>query len=174
MKSFHRTKRDSRLLGFVGLSFAFILSVVFMLIGFFDTEEISGFNAFRLIFGGVGICLFVIFLRGCWMATGGALTHVFSINGDEIEWGFVGREKRLSVSDVEEFYWDDTDGFTFLVIQKDGTRVRLPYIESVISYKSRGRLLAFLRSNLPTIRITGSIDKKTELEAREASTEASL
>jgi hypothetical protein len=122
----------------------------------------------------LGVCLFVIFLRGCWMATSGALTHVFSVDGDEIAWGFVGREKRLAVSDVEEFYWDDTDGFTFLVIQKDGTRVRLPYIESVISYKSRGRLLAFLRSNLPTIRISGSIDKKTELEAGEANADEAV
>src|SRR5687767_1879724 len=94
MQSFHRTKRDSRILIFVGLCTAFLLSVIFMLVGFMGNRE-SGFDSFRLIFGIAGICLFVIFVRGGWMATGGALTHVFSINETEIEWGFVGREKRM-------------------------------------------------------------------------------
>lgn len=165
MNSFHRTKRDSRILGFVGLSIAFILSVVFMLVGFVESESESGGDAFRIIFGVVGVGLFVIFIRGCWMATGGALVHVLSISEEEIEWGFVGREKRLSMSDVEEIYWDDTDGFTFTITKADGKRVRLPYIENVVSYKSRGQLLSFLRSTFPDIRISGSIDKKTEQDA---------
>ena len=99
------------------------------------------------------------------MATGGALTHVFSITKDEIEWGFVGKEKRLVVSEVEEIYWDDTDGFNFTITKKDGVRVRFPYMENVVSHKSRGKLLAFLRSTFPEIRVVGSIDKKTEQDA---------
>jgi hypothetical protein len=162
MNSFQRTKRDSRILGFVGLSIAFVLSVVFMLVGFVDIGSESGGDAFRIIFGVVGVGLFVIFIRGCWMATGGALIHVFSVSEDEIEWGFVGREKRLAMSDVKEIYWDDTDGFNFTITKTDGGRVRLPYIENVVSYKSRGRLLAFLRSTFPDIQISGSIDKRTE------------
>jgi hypothetical protein len=162
MNSFHRTKRDSRILGFVGLAFAFILSIVFMLVGFVDIENESGFDTFRLIFGVAGACLFVVFIRGCWMATGGALTHILSITEDRIEWGFIGREKQLELSEVEEIYWDDTDGFTFTITKKDGSRVRLPYIENVVPHKSRGSLLAFLRNVHPQIRLSGSIDKKTE------------
>jgi len=165
MKSFHRTKRDSRILGILGLSIALVLSVVFTVIGFVDIQNESGFGAVRLIFGVVGVCLFVIFIRGCWMASGGALTHVFSISEEEIEWGFVGREKQLSISEVAEIYWDDTDGFTFLITRKDGSRVRLPYIENVVCPKSRGKLLAFLRKALPGIRISGCIAKETERDA---------
>lgn len=167
MNSFHRIKRDSRILGFVGLSFAFVLSVGFMLVGFVDIESESRGDALRIILGVVGVGLFVIFIRGCWIATGGALIHVFSVNEDEIEWGFVGREKRLAISDVKEIYWDDTDGFNLTITKTDGGRVRLPYIENVVSYKSRGRLLAFLRSTFPDIQISGRIDKRTEQAAPE-------
>jgi hypothetical protein len=101
------------------------------------------------------------------MATGGSLIHVFSVSEDEIEWGFVGREKRLAMSDVKEIHWDDTDGFNFTITKTDGGQVRLPYIENVVSYKSRSRLLAFLRSTFPDIRISGNIDKRTESGSRD-------
>ena len=71
----------------------------------------------------------------------------------------------MVLSDVEEIYWDDTDGFNFTVTKKDGVRIRFHYIENVVFYKSRGKLLAFLRSTFPEIRILGSIDKKTEQDA---------
>jgi hypothetical protein len=170
MNSFHRTKRDSRILAYVGLAFAFAMSVMFMLVGFVDIENEAGFDAFRLIFGIAGACLFVIVMRGCWMMSRGALTHVFSINGDEMEWGFVGREKQLATADVQEIYWDDTDGFTFLITRKDGSRVRFPYIQNVVAQNSRGKLLAFLRSAFPEIRITGNIDRKTEQDAADLAT----
>lgn len=77
----------------------------------------------------------------------------------------MGREKRVSVSEIAQIYWDDTDGFTFVIHLLDGTRIRFPYIETVVSYKSRGDLLAFLRDTLPDVPITGSIDTKTEQAA---------
>jgi hypothetical protein len=168
MNQFHRTKRDSGILVYVGLAIAFAMAVMFMLVGFVDIRNESGIDVFRLIFGIAGASLFVIVLRGCWMTSGGAFTHVFSINEDEIEWGFVGREKQLATAEVEEIYWDDTDGFTFLVTRKDGSRVRFPYIQNVVGHHSRGKLLAFLRSALPEIRITGSIDRKTEQDAADS------
>ena len=143
----------------------FVLSVVFMLIGFLDIESESGSNAFRLIFGIVGACLFIVFIRGCWIYTGGTLTHIFSITEEEIEWGFIGKEKRLSMSEVDEIYWDDTDGFSFTITKKNGERVRLPYIENVIAPKSRGKLLFFIRSLFPEVSIAGCIDSKTEQDA---------
>ncbi len=166
MNAFHRTKRDSQWLSAFGLSIAFLLSLVFLLVGFIDLENESGVDTFRVIFGVVGICLFVVFIRGCWMATSGALVHVFSIDEEDLEWGFVGREKRVSVAEIAQIYWDDTDGFTFVIHLTDGTRIRFPYIDTVVSYKSRGDLLAFLRSTLPDIPITGSIDTKTEQAAQ--------
>lgn len=165
MNSFHRTKRDSGILGYVGLAIAFVMSMAFMLVGFGDIGNKGGINAFQVIFGTAGACLFVVVVRGCWMTAGGALTHVFSINEDEIEWGFVGKEKQLATADVEEIYWDDTDGFTFLITRKDGSRVRFPYMQNVVGPKSRGKLLAFLRRAFPEIRITGRIEKKTEQDA---------
>ena len=136
-----------------------------MLVGFIDLENESGFDTFRVIFGVVGICLFVVFIRALWIATGGALVHVFSIDEEYIEWGFVGLEKRVSVSEIAQIYWDDTDGFTFVIHLTDGTRIRFPYMVNVVSYKSRGDLLAFLRRNLPAVPITGSIDTNTERAA---------
>jgi hypothetical protein len=136
-----------------------------MLVGFIDLEKESGFDTFRVIFGVVGICLFVVFIRGCWMATSGTLIHVFSIDEEDVEWGFVGREKRVSVSEIAQIYWDDTDGFTFVIHLTDGTRIRFPYMVNVVSYNSRGDLLAFLSSNLPTVPITGNIDTKTRQAA---------
>jgi uncharacterized membrane protein YhdT len=169
MNAFHRTKRDSRWLSAIGLSIAFLLSLVFMLVGFIDLENESGFDTLRVIFGVVGICLFVLFMRGCWMATSGALVHVLSIDEEDLEWGFVGREKRVSVSEISQIYWDDSDGFTFVVTLTDGTRIRFPYMSNVVSYKCRGVLLAFLRSNFPGVPISGSIDAKTEQAAGRSS-----
>lgn len=62
---------------------------------------------------------------------------------------------------------DDTDGFTFTITRKDGSHVRMPCIGNVVSPKSRGSLLAFLRSKLPEIRISGSIAKKTLQDAED-------
>jgi hypothetical protein len=169
MNAFHRTKRDSRWLSAIGLSIAFLLSLVFMLVGFIDLENESGFYLLRVIFGVVGICLFVLFMRGCWIATSGALIHVFSMDEDELEWGFVGREKRIALSEIAKIYWDDTDGFTFVVHLTDGKRIRFPYLQNVVSYQSRGELLAFLRSNFPAIPISGSIDAKTKQAADRSS-----
>lgn len=165
MSSFHRTKRDSRILGFIGLSVAFVLSVLFLLIGFASSEETSGIDGFRIIFGLLGASLFVIFIRGCWMATRGSIIHVLSIDEAEIEWGFMGKEKRLPISEVAEIYWDDTDGFTFLIARRDGKRIRFPYIENVVSRKSRGILLAYLRQDHPDIPISGVVDIGTEKDA---------
>lgn len=165
MNSFHRTKRDSRWLGLIGLAFLLIFSLIFILIGFIDLENESGFYLLRAIFGMMGICLFVVFLRGCWIATSGALIHVFSMDEDELEWGFVGREKRIALSEIAKIYWDDTDGFTFVVHLTDGTRIRFPYLQNVVSYQSRGELLAFLRNHLPDAPITGNIDTRTRQAA---------
>jgi hypothetical protein len=99
------------------------------------------------------------------MSFAGEVIHVLSIDEEEIEWGFVGKEKRMSISEIAAFYWDDADAFTFLILRKDGKQVRLPYMENVVSYKSRGALLAFLRSAFPSIQINGSIDIKTQQDA---------
>jgi len=165
MNSFHRTKRESRWLTFVGLSVVFVVSVAFMLIGFVGIGANSGIDVIRLIFGIIGVALFVGFFRGFWMTTGGAVTHVFSINDAELEWGLMGREKRLPVGELASVYWDETDGFTLMVTRKDGTRVRFPYIESVVPMKSRGQLLAFLRVVHPKIPISGRIHPQTEQDA---------
>ncbi|MEM6656142.1 MAG: hypothetical protein AAF596_10085 [Planctomycetota bacterium] len=167
MNSFQRIRRESRLLGFFGLIVTFLLSLFFMLIGFVDVENEAGADRMRLIFGVCGAGLFLLFMRGGWMITGGARTHVFTVTEDEIEWGFMGDEKRIAIASVREFYWSDDDGFTFSIINQDGKRHYVPYIEHVIAYKKRGRLLAFLRRVHPQIPITGSIDSRTEQTAAE-------
>ena len=163
MTEFHRTKRDSRVVGFVVLSFVLVLSMIFMLIGFmdFDGEGIG----FRMVFGFVGLAIFVLFLRGGWFLTGGGRVHVLSMTASEIEWGFMGDEKRLEVSEVSSFYWDDTDSFHFSIFRKDGKQVRLPYIETVVPHKSRGIFLAFLRNNYPENSVRGVFTKEVEKAA---------
>ena len=117
MNSFHRTKRNSGPGVFIGLSIVCVLSVVFMLLGFANIEDLSGIKVTPLIIGLVGVALFVAFLRGCWLHLGGPITHVFSITDAEVEWGVMGREKKLPMDQIAEVYWDERDGFTLLLIR---------------------------------------------------------
>jgi hypothetical protein len=164
MKSFHRTKKDSKILGVFGLSICLVLSLVFMLIGFHNTGSEGRFS-FELIFGLVGIVVFIIFVRGAWMMTGGSLIHVFSVDSSKLIWGFIGKEKELDITTVDQIYWDDSDGFTLMMTTKDGQQIRFPYIQSTVTHKSRSELLRFFRTAFPRITIQGNIDKRTEQES---------
>ena len=90
---------------------------------------------------------------------------MLSMTESEIEWGVMGEEKRLEVSEISSFYWDDTDGFHFSIFRKDGKQVRLPYIETVEPHKSRGIFLAFLRNNYPENSVRGVFTKEVEKAA---------
>lgn len=156
MNYFHRVKRDSRILGFIGLTLALTISLIFMLIGFIGSESEQGATLFPTIIGIVGICIFVIFLRGSWMATAGATTHIFSINETHIEWGFLGKEKQILLTDIAAIYWNETDGLTLNVNKTNGDLIRFPYIETIVSHKSRASLLTAIQNALPTIKISGN------------------
>ena len=132
-----------------------------MLIGF-HTIGTEGRASMELIFGIAGVAIFIIFIRGAWMMTGGALIHVFSIDSSKVIWGFLGKEKELDITTVEQIYWDDSDGFTLIMKTKSGQQIRFPYIESAVSHKSRSELLRFFRTTLSSISIHGNIDKRTE------------
>jgi hypothetical protein len=143
----------------------FVVSLVFTLIGFAGPGSRSDIDGIRMVCGVFGAALFLGFFRGLWMTTGGASTHVFSITDVEIEWGMLGKEKRLPMSELAAVYWDEVDGFTLVMTRKDGTRIRFPDIQTVVPLNSRGSLLAFLRMAHPTIPISGHIDPKTEQNA---------
>jgi hypothetical protein len=160
-KAFHRTKKDSRILAFFGLMFSLFLSILFMLLGFHRIGA-EGRASIELIFGIAGLALFIICLRGAWSMTGDALTHVFSVDQENICWGFIGQEKQLAIQDIAQIYWDESDGFHFVIITTYGERIRLPYMATVVSYQSRPVLLRFFRTTHPTIRIEGHIDKNSE------------
>ncbi len=161
MPSFHRTKRESRVLGFIALAVAFFLAMIFMLLGFYSTIE-EGRASIELIFGFAGLALFVICIRGAWMMTGRALIHVFSLDQHKVVWGFMGKEKQLDIQDVTQIYWDDSDSFQLQMTTKEGAQVRFPYIANVVGFKSRPELLRFFKTNLPAIPLGGHIDKATE------------
>jgi hypothetical protein len=166
MKAFHRTKRDSRLLGMIGLAVLLVVAFFFMVVGISDIEQESGTSLLRILFGLGGVALFVVFIRGCWIATGGATVQILSIDEDKFEWGYMGREKELATSEIKEIYWDDDDGFTFVLRLKNGKRIRLPSIGVLIPQKGRGQLLAFLWAAHPEIPITGAINAQTQQAAR--------
>ncbi|MGB0990938.1 MAG: hypothetical protein ACPG32_00540 [Akkermansiaceae bacterium] len=167
MKEFHRVKKDSRLVGFIGLGVVLFLSMFFMLIGFVGVDE-RGWNALSYIFGIPGVLLFGIFIRGAWMATKGAVVHVFSMDNDEIQWGFLGKEKSIPVRSVSSIHWSEVEGFGLLLNTSEG-RIRLPYIENALSVSGRAELLAYLRTNHRSIEIDGYIDPKTEKASGEYS-----
>lgn len=164
MNSFHRAKRYSRLLNIAGLSVLFVVSLIFTLIGFAGSGSRSDIGI-RMVCGAFGAALFLGFFRGLWMTTGGSITHVFSITDVELEWGILGKEKRLPMSELAAVYWDEVDGFTLVMTRKDGARIRFSDIECLVPLNSRGSLLAFLRMAHPTIPISGHIDPKTEQNA---------
>jgi hypothetical protein len=164
MDAFHRTKRESRLLLTLGLSVAFLLSGLFLLIGFSGIEK-EGFNSFQIIFGLFGIALFVLFFRGAWISLTSPLIHIFSIDPDEIEWGFVGKEKQMKISELSDIYWEDFDGFTLILTSNTGKKIRMPYIMNVVSHKSRGALFAHLQTHHAEILTVRGIDPRTEEDA---------
>jgi len=164
MDSFHRTKRESRLLLTLGQSIAFFLSAFFLLIGF-SWIEMEGLDWFRIIFCVFGIALFVLFFRGAWISTTSPLIHIFSIDLDEIEWGFVGKEKQMKISELSDIYWEDFDEFTLILTSKTGKKIRMPYITNVVSHKSRGKLFAHLQTHHAKILTVMGVDPRTEEDA---------
>ena len=164
MDSFHRVKRDSRVLGVLGLVILFPLALFLTLVG---TVAIGRTQDF--LFGGIltlfGLALFVLFFRAVWMMTGGGLVHVLSIDRETFEWGYRGKEQSLPMAEVRSIHWDDTDGFTFVVDLKDGKRIRMLFMESVVPAACRGRFLRFLRTNFPAIEIRGVVSPATERAA---------
>jgi len=161
MNSFHRTKRESRVVAFIGLTFCLFLSLLFIFIGFHSlfTEDTA---SMELIFGIAGLVVFIIFIRGAWMISGCSLTHVFSIDKTKVTWGYAGKEKELPINSVKNIYWDDSDGFTLLMTTNKNEQIRFLYIENTISLKSRPALLEFLRNTLPHIPIHGDTHRTTK------------
>ena len=154
MNVFHRTRRDSRVLNLLALVFAFTLALIFMLLGVgaLTLNEIDLFTrVLGLVFGLVGLAVFVVCVRGAWMMTNGAITHVFSVDEEFIEWGFLGKEVREPIKSLEGIYWNESDGLTCVLHFRDGRRVRLPYIENVLSHKSRAAFLGFMAAHHPSI-----------------------
>lgn len=163
MTSFHRTRKESRILGFVGLTLALLISIFFMLIGFANIQT-EKWNPLQLVFGVAGLSIFVVFIRGSWMSASGAVTHIFNIDSEKVTWGFIGKEKSMMMKDVSSIYWDESDGFDLSLYSSEG-RIVIPYAQNIISHKSRATLLSYLIQNFPAIDIDGQIDKNTEQEA---------
>lgn len=161
MESFQSIQRESRILGFFGLAVAFISSLLFMMLGAVSIDHAEGVQAFPLLFGLVGLAVFVIFIRGAWIAVGRPRHFIFSMDENEVEYGFMGNETKIAIPDIRHFYWDDTDNFTFSITCKDGSKHRMPYIETAVPHKRRPQLLAYLRSAHPDIPIRGCFHPST-------------
>jgi hypothetical protein len=153
MSSFYRIKKDSRFLAFIGLAFALFLSMLFMIIGFGINTEDRFDLVVRWVFGIAGVALFIIFFRGAWMITKGTLTHVLSIDENEFRWGFIGYEKSIPVKDLKEIHWIEMDGLHVSIITKYNQKFRMPYVENVLSSKSRVAFLDYMKANHQNIRI---------------------
>lgn len=165
MDAFHRVKRDPVVLGILGLVVLLLLAVAFTFVGL---AGMSG--SATAIFGGVfacfGVALFVLFFRAVWIMTGGGLVHVLSIDRETLEWGYRGKEKSVAMEQVSSIHWDDSDGFTFLLDLKDGRRIRMLAIETLVPPRSRAAFLRFLRNTFPHLEIFGSINPQTDQAAR--------
>lgn len=151
---FHRVKRSSSVFGFIGVSFGLILSAIFMLIGAVGLQE-ADFWSGTVIFGLIGLGLFVICLRGgCSLATG-PMIHVLTFEQDQVTWGYAGKEKSIDIADVESIRWAvDLDGELHLSLRtRKGKRVAFPYIDTLVNYKHRPILLAYLQNRYPKIQI---------------------
>lgn len=160
MESFHYTRRESRVLNAIGLLICFVLASVFMLLGFNDLLEHRQMSGL-LVLGVIGLGLFVIFMRGAWMLCAGTKIHVFSIDPHTVTWGYVGNEKSQQMSEVINIYWDDTDGFTFNMTTSSGELIRFNHLDWAIPYKSRWKLLRYLKKTFPGIAVDGHVDPKT-------------
>lgn len=155
MESFQSIQRESGILGFFGLAVAFISSLLFMMLGAAGIDNPEGVRVLPLLFGLVGLAVFIIFIRGAWIAVGRPRHIIFSIDENEVEYGILGHQNKIAISDIRHFYWDDTDNFNFSITCKDGEKHRILYIETSVPHKRRPQLLAYLRSAHPDIPIRG-------------------
>jgi hypothetical protein len=151
---FHRVKRSSSILGFIGVSFGLILSGIFMLIGAVGLQE-AEFWFGTVVFGLIGIGVFVICLRGGWSLATAPMIHVLTFEPDQVTWGYAGKEKSLDMAEVESIRWSvDSDGELHLSLRKrGGKRVAFPNIDTLVKPKHRPILLAYLQNRYPSIRL---------------------
>ncbi|BCU78696.1 hypothetical protein llg_34110 [Luteolibacter sp. LG18] len=129
-----------------GLAILGVLSSGAMLLGFVHPPMLL-----------LGLPLFIIFVRGVWMTATQPNRFVFSIDEHEITWGQFGKERTLPIEQVRRFHWNDSDGFNFCIITKQGERIPLYVLETVLSYQSRPALLEFLRTAHPDLEIEGCV-----------------
>ena len=147
---FYRVKRSSSILGFLGLIFAFFLSTIFLLVGIVGTTQ---GEYLTMVFGLIGAAVLVICLRGAWSLACGPCIHVIAFELDQITWGYAGKEKVLSISEVASIHWSiDMDNELHLSLRKrDGKRVCFYYIDTLVGRKDRPAFLEFLRNRYAMI-----------------------
>jgi hypothetical protein len=127
--------------------------MLFMIIGFGIDTESRFESVICWVFGAAGVALFIVFCRGAWMITKETSTHVLSIDENDFCWGFLGREKRIPVKDLKELHWIEMDGLYASIVTKDDRKFSLPYIENVLSLKSRQAFLDYMKAYQQHIRI---------------------
>lgn len=154
-KEFHSIQRESRVLAFIGLLIAIPASLLLTLIGASFLEGMFQSYTLAIIIGLVGIALLAISIRGAWKLTTAPRHHIFSMDEETLQHGYLGREKTIPIADTLRIYWDDTEDLTLTITRKDGTKVRLPYISLAVPHKRRPQLLAYLRTAHPDIPLTG-------------------
>lgn len=156
---FHRTKRESWLWIVLGLAILFSIGLFLVLLGAVNFERESDGLIFSWSLMGIGLSLLVLFFRGAWKLIDGRPVHVISLDEEKFVWGSVGSEKEIDLSEIREFYWDDTEDFTFHLDTKKGKRIRLPYISHTVGLRSRRELLASLRNHPAEVPVRGFFSK---------------
>ncbi len=155
---YHIVKRESVFLGVIGLIVAFIIAVFFMGIGFIGIGS-NSYSWCQMIFGLVGIGLFILFMRGGWMMASGPYIHILSITEDQFIWGRLGKEKMLAISEIQSFYWHEFDrDLTFRINAKDGKSYRIISIENIVSLKNRPKFKAYLKNVHSKIPVSGNFE----------------
>ena len=160
---FHRTKRCSQILGFVGVVLGIALSGLFLLVGAVGLGIAGEVGwAVPLVIGGMGGVLFAVCVRWAWRLTSGPMVLVLTIDSQGIAWGTLGREKTLAIQEIHSFRWNvNIDGdLHFSVRCKDGRRRSVTYADMLLSRKDRPSLLAYLRQHHGDLLIEGKPFKR--------------
>lgn len=149
MQRFYRARRDSIWLAWLGVVFAFSLSLIFMIIGVFQDD--GNYEAFQAVFGLVGLAVFVLCFRGAWGLISGVKTRILSIDDEGLTWGAVGKENRILFDEVESIVLSDDDGEIFYVNLKGKTLSKSLIGGPSLSKKDLAKIWVLFQEHFPAI-----------------------
>lgn len=154
---FQRRFQFSRAILFIAVLIGYLFALAFLLVAAVLISD-GEFIAISLVLGLFGLGALAASINGSWILAKGPRVHLLILEPEEVVYGWVGEEQRLSANEIASIHYTldtDSDGDSSLTLAfktHAGERVDISEINYLVPRKLRPKLLAFLKAHYPDVR----------------------